>query len=41
MDRAEIDNFLETMYAEGLVAQQTVVNPETLALSQSEVPVLL
>ncbi|KAM5546409.1 hypothetical protein ABKV19_013357, partial [Rosa sericea] len=41
MDRAEIDNFLETMYASGLAAQQTVVNPETLALSQSEVPVAL
>ncbi|XP_040369612.1 uncharacterized protein LOC121051378 [Rosa chinensis] len=41
MDRAEIDNFLEAMYAEGLAAQQTVVNPETLALSQSEVPVVM
>ncbi|XP_040367248.1 uncharacterized protein LOC112177351 [Rosa chinensis] len=39
MDRAEIENFLEAMYAEGLAAQQTVVNPETLALSHSEVPV--
>ncbi|XP_061996915.1 uncharacterized protein LOC133714715 [Rosa rugosa] len=41
MDRAEVDNYLETMYAEGLAAQQTLVNPETLALSQSEVPVVL
>ncbi|XP_062009668.1 uncharacterized protein LOC133726177 [Rosa rugosa] len=41
MDSAEVDNYLETMYAEGLAAQQTLVNPETLALSQSEVPVVL
>ncbi|KAM5586323.1 hypothetical protein ABKV19_005303, partial [Rosa sericea] len=41
MDRAEIDNFLENMYASGLAAQQTVVNQDTLALSQSDVPVVL
>ncbi|XP_062001968.1 uncharacterized protein LOC133719811 [Rosa rugosa] len=41
MDRAKIDNFLETMYAEGLAAQKTLVNPETLVVSQSEVPVVL
>ncbi|XP_040362699.1 uncharacterized protein LOC112163902 [Rosa chinensis] len=41
MDRAEIDNFLEIMYASELVAQQTVVNPEKLALSPSVVPVVL
>ncbi|XP_061990552.1 uncharacterized protein LOC133708975 [Rosa rugosa] len=41
MDRAEIDNFLEAMYASGEVAQRTVVNPETLEVSASEVPVVL
>ncbi|XP_062022036.1 uncharacterized protein LOC133738491 [Rosa rugosa] len=41
MDRAEIDNFLETMYASGEAAQMTVVNPETLEVSASEVPVTL
>ncbi|PRQ46962.1 hypothetical protein RchiOBHm_Chr2g0094621 [Rosa chinensis] len=41
MDHAEIDNFLDTMYASGLAAQKIVVNPETLAHSPSEVPMVL
>ncbi|XP_062023084.1 uncharacterized protein LOC133739350 [Rosa rugosa] len=41
MDRAEIKNFLESMYASGVAAQKTVVDPETLALSQSEAAVVL
>ncbi|XP_040374764.1 uncharacterized protein LOC121052888 [Rosa chinensis] len=41
MDRAEIDNFLEAMYASGDAAQKTVIDPVTLAVSPSEVPVVL
>ncbi|XP_040375243.1 uncharacterized protein LOC121053011 isoform X2 [Rosa chinensis] len=41
MDRAEIDNFLEAMYALGDAAQKTVIDPVTLAVSPSEVPVVL
>ncbi|XP_040361768.1 uncharacterized protein LOC121049194 [Rosa chinensis] len=41
MDRAEIDNFLEAMYASGDAAQRTVIDPVTLAVSPSEDPVVL
>ncbi|XP_024198104.1 uncharacterized protein LOC112201461 [Rosa chinensis] len=41
MDRAEIDNFLEAMYASELAAQNTAVDPDMLALSPSEVQVVL
>ncbi|XP_061998843.1 uncharacterized protein LOC133716123 [Rosa rugosa] len=41
MDRAEINNFLEDMYVAGLAAEKTVVDPQTLVLSQSEVLVVL
>ncbi|XP_024197205.1 uncharacterized protein LOC112200403 [Rosa chinensis] len=41
MDRAEVDNFLEAMYASGLAAQKIAVDPDTLALRPSEAPVVL
>ncbi|XP_061996044.1 uncharacterized protein LOC133714049 [Rosa rugosa] len=41
MDHADLHNFIEGMYAAGLSAKQTVVDPQTQALSHSEVEVVM